>query len=176
MAPSPREGQLTVYPNELSHWARVALAAECAAIVFPLFKSAWPEVSEKRGAAVFLAIELATRAAAEEQPCPGLEKAAFDSHQASGRAQIPHLCPVSINDGEQSPADSEKSAIASFVAKAAELAARAAMGESQSDDGRQSFFVALDAARQAGREDLVERIWKAAWERVRRRRMWWKIW
>ena len=166
---------MAVDPGDLRHWSRVALAAESAAIVWPLFEAAWPQANEKRRAAVSIAIELATRSAAEERTCPGLEKAASDANQAAGRAGIPHLYNVPIDDGEQSPSGPKEAAIASLSAKAAALAARAALDEAQSEEGREAFYFALDAARQAGREDLVARIRRAASERAVRKRRWWKF-
>jgi len=167
---------MAVDPGELRHWSRVALAAECAAIVQPLFVTAWPAANEKRRASVAAAIELATRSATDEQPCPGLKEAADDSGRTAGRAAIPHLYSVPVNDGEQSPAGPEEAAVASLSAKAAELAARAALDESKSEEGRKAFYSALDAARQAGRQDLVKQIWAAASERVIRNHPWWKFW
>jgi hypothetical protein len=89
--------------GDLKHWSRVALAAEVAEIVRPLFDAAWPEAGDEYREAVVRAIKLAGRSAVAKRPCPGLEDAADDAIQAAGRAQIPHLYPVEDFDDGQTP-------------------------------------------------------------------------
>lgn len=163
-------------PSQLKHWSRVALAAESAAIVKPLFDEAWPHASEEHRSAVSRAIELATRSAAQQQACAGLEEAISDAGQAAGYAQFPHIVPVELEDGEIPPAGPKEAGIASLAAKAAQLAAQAAFDESKSEKGREGFYFALDAAHFAGRDDLMMRIWAAASDWIVRDRPWWKFW
>lgn len=135
-------------PSDLSYWHRVALAAEAATLVRPLFDEAWPEASDDHRAAVDAAIGLAARSAAVRRAADGLEEAEADARQVFMQAQ-------------------GQAMVAAFAAKAAEVAARAAaIPESMSGCG--SFYFALDAAREAGRDDLTERLQAALEARLGR--------
>jgi hypothetical protein len=63
-----------------------------------------------------------------------------------------------------------------MAAKAAEMAARAASDESESDRAIEAFGFAIAAARNADRDDVERRIWAAASDWLAKDRPWWKFW
>jgi hypothetical protein len=113
--------------KELPHWARVAFAAHCARIVFPLFDTFWPNALPKRRAAVQNAIRLAEEAAANGRASDDLTKAVVGAVSTAGAAlRTLYGIPEGHEDDEPGPADGNIAMQAAAVAKTAENAAEAA--------------------------------------------------
>jgi hypothetical protein len=171
---------MEVDPERLPHWTRVAFAARCARRVQPLFAEAWPEATPGRAGAVERAIALAERSAAERRACAGLREAVLGALRAAGRAQMPHLYPLPVEDDEPAPAGTDASLVASFAAKVAEKAAEAASA-APGDSGQpavEAFHFALDAIEAAGRPGLVE-VLEADFQAAAGAapsRPWWRFW
>jgi hypothetical protein len=141
----------------LPHWARVAFAARCARSVLPLFGHSWPTAKRERVAAVESAISWAERSAAEGQPVPNLREATSNAIRVAGAAILP-IC-GSTSD-EELPVGESACLVASFVAKSAEWAARAAdENSSRSADGAlEAYSHAREAARLAEEPELLDRL------------------
>jgi len=108
--------------SRLPHWARVAFAAQCAKIVYPLLLRCWPDLLPRRKLAVQRAIHVAAKSAIYGRLHAGLEGAIVNAQMAAGAAHGG----VSPNDQEPRPATGIDRTIASFAAKAAEKAASTA--------------------------------------------------
>ena len=98
----------------------------------------------------------------------------------AGRALIPPDYPVTMEDGEQPPADPDAALVASFAAKVAEKAAESALAPPGRSGGpaAEAFHFALDAIGAAGRPGLVE-VLEADFETAAARhdrRPWWRFW
>jgi hypothetical protein len=111
--------------ESLPHWARVAFAARCARAVLPLFKSAWPHAAVGRLASLTRAAEFAERSAATAVTEGGAEDVAMGAAATAGAALMPTY---GMSLDEPAPADEAGCCVASFAAKVAEWAARAALG------------------------------------------------
>lgn len=110
--------------RSLPHWARVAFAARCARAVRPLFEAAWPDAISKRGAALDAATSLAEQSACDGLAAEGLESAAAGATITAGGALVGVYGFKSY--GDPLPATDHAGYIASFAAKVAEYAAKAA--------------------------------------------------
>src|SRR5262249_33531456 len=119
-----RERSVSDVLAELPHWARVAFAARCARHVLSCFSEDWPNAEPKRSEAILTAIQQAESSAEEGRALDGLEDAEMYAMMTAGAAlQGLYGFP---NPKEPGPDDGNKAVAASFVAKAAEFAARAA--------------------------------------------------
>ncbi|OWK41704.1 hypothetical protein FRUB_03782 [Fimbriiglobus ruber] len=166
--------------ERLSHWSRVKFAALCARCVQPFFTEMWPEATPDRIAAVERAIALAEQSATDGRAHPELKAAVLAASTTAGRAQIPHLYPVPIDDAEQPPRDRTAAVIASLSAKVAEKAAEAATADPARSDvpAREAYFFAVDAIRAVGRSRLIGRL-QAGFAKLagsEPRKPWWRFW
>jgi len=110
--------------DRLPHWARVAFAARCARKVLPHFRDAWPGAPARRVGYLETAIEFAERSAAAAELKGGSNDVVMNVVGTAGAA----LCPTyGFPMEEPEPAGEAECYIASFAAKAAEWAARAAL-------------------------------------------------
>ena len=123
------DSSVTIEPEALPHWARVAFAARCARRVQHLLRRHWPDVKQVRIDAVERAIDLTERSAAHARAMDGLEDATTNAVVAAGAA----LCQMygMPSPTEPSPSDETDAVIASQIAKVAENAAEAAKGTEQ---------------------------------------------
>jgi hypothetical protein len=172
---------MRVEPERLQHWTRVAFAARCARRVLPLFADAWPAATRARTVSLERAIALAEQSAAEGRPCTGLREAAIAATMTAGCALIPHHAPPHPSgEDEASPASADAALVASFAAKVAENAARAANagpGASAGPTG-EAYHFALDAIRAAGNLGLIE-VLEADYQAAAGSRVgkpWWRSW
>jgi hypothetical protein len=133
---------------ELPHWARVAFAARCARIVFPLFDQLWGNALPRRRLAVQNAIRLAERAAAAGKPNDELKEAVVESCLTAGAALTKSLYGWIPDDAEPGPADGTAAVQVGSVAKAAENAAEAARNgrKLSAEFARHSYAFARDVA------------------------------
>jgi hypothetical protein len=130
--------------ESLPHWGRVAFAARCARQALPYFHRAWPDAPAQRLEAVKRAIELAEISATQAHPVDGLKDAIRHAIMTAGAA----LQPVyGFASDESLPRDNEACCIASGAAKAAEWAARVALGTEHTGGylGPSEFDYATDA-------------------------------
>jgi hypothetical protein len=171
---------MDVDTGRLRHWSRVAFAARCARRVQPLFREAWPDAIERRKAAIEEAITLAEQSAAEGRPLEGLNEAVLAALMAAGRAQIPHLYPVPIEDAEPIPVDLDSATVAALAAKVAEKTAQAAKSSPQesADLANEAFSFAVDAIRASGRLSILKFLEAdfAALAKREVKKPWWRCW
>jgi hypothetical protein len=121
----------------LPHWARVAFAARCARLVFPLFGRSWPRVTARRSQAVLRAIEVAEQSAATANPADGLEEAVSEATITAGAAL---RSVYGFGSDEGAPTERDQATIATFVANAAGRSAKTA-----GEPAASSIAPALDA-------------------------------
>lgn len=144
--------------DSLPHWARVGFAARCARNILPLFERAWPDAAPRRPEALRRAIGLAEQSAAEGIPAAELHAAIVAAIMTAGAALLP-LYGMSSSD-EPGPAGEPDCQVASFAAKAAEWAAKAA-AEAPSGSAHaalEAYTWARDAADLAGAGDVWDRL------------------
>lgn len=124
----------------LPHWARVAFAAHCARLVFPLLSKYWPRIPMERAARIRFAIDSAANSAAQATPQADLNFLVVEMMAMAGAALVGA---VGI-----SPPDERSATFASFIAKVAEKAvdaARCAPAKSETPT-REAFDFAEQAA------------------------------
>ncbi len=160
--------------GSLPHWARVAFAARCSRNVLPLFERFWPDAPAGRLEPLRAAIALAEQSAREGQPAPELEEAIVGSVITAGAALKPTY---GFSPGKEPvPVDEHASQIASFVAKSAEWAAKAAQqGPSGSVNAAlEAYIWARDTAHMAEAVDVLARLQDdfTGLHRVARRSRW----
>jgi hypothetical protein len=137
--------------DRLPRWAKVAYAARCARIVFPLFIEHWPDALTKRTEAVLLAIQLAERSAAEGKSFGELNPAIADAVVTAGAAIMPFM---GFKSDEPEPIDRTSGFIVSFVANSAASAVKAAQATKAevTQNAIESYGFARDAAMGASAE------------------------
>jgi hypothetical protein len=169
--------------KQKSHWARVAFAARCARRVQPLFLEAWQEATAARKHTIDQAIELAERSAAQACACEGLKEAVLNASMTAGSAQRTHLVPLALRQPEAGPNSADASVVATFAAKAAENAAKAAMASAPLDGEavNDAFHFAFESACAAGHPEIIGalRVEFEALKVVEPRtpsRPWWRFW
>jgi hypothetical protein len=126
--PLEYEREQRVDLSALPHWARVAFAAQCVRRVMPVFRRCWPNASADRREALWQAIELAEQSADEGRVAKGLDEAILNATMVAGCALMAMHGSTHPDeeDSEPLPNDGNAAVTASFVAKAAENAAKAA--------------------------------------------------
>jgi hypothetical protein len=141
--------------SSLPHWARVALAAQCARLVLPLLAQYWPDVPPNRHDAIAMAIRLAEHSACQARALDGLKAAVLNALMAAGAALISR---PELAHGEPRPPDGFSGTIASFVAKAAEKAAESALADAKKSRlaASESWGFAAGAANCAERPDITK--------------------
>lgn len=142
----------------LPHWARVAFAARCSRNVLPLFEQYWPGAAPRRLEALCTAIRLAEESAREGAAAEGLEDAIDGSIMTAGAALAPTYGMASGD--EPVPPDDRACHIASFAAKSAEWAAKAAQEEPSESAyaALEAYTWARDVARSAEAVDVLARL------------------
>ena len=143
--------------ESLPHWARVAFAARCGRNAMPLFRRFWPNAQQEREESLEHALHLAEQAAAKGRVVEGLKAARIQAVITAGVA----LRPVYGMAGEEPGPVGEKAChIASFVAKVAEWAAKAAQDDSgaSANAALEAYTFCRDAADTAEAVDLVEQL------------------
>ena len=140
---------------EIPHWARVAFAAYCARLVYPLLTEGWPDIPAERTDGVRRAIDLAEMSAAEGRAIAGLKEAEMDAVGTAGAALMGET-----DEGDPAPKNLLDGTKASLTAKAAEKAAAAACAppnesrELAADAWGFAFQVADESTRELFRETL----------------------
>jgi hypothetical protein len=133
--------------EELPHWARVAFAARCARRALALFHNAWPDADPEHSANLEAAVTLAEQSANTGALATGVDRAIPNAICVAGAA----LMPVLVSPEEPGPADEDKCYIASFCAKSAEWAGKAAQDSPPfaAQPAREAYTFARDAATRA---------------------------
>jgi hypothetical protein len=151
---------------DLPHWARVVFAARCARAVLPLFARHWPGAPAKHSRSIQLAIDLAEQSAGDGRPVDGIEKSVMHATMAGGAALT---AGSEFNPKAMPPKDSFEGTIAASVAKSAEYAARAAMGDpgESLNDALEAWTWAQSAAESAGEDGITDAL-KADFSKLRR--------
>jgi Domain of unknown function (DUF4375) len=151
-----RERSVSDVLADLPHWARVAFAARCGRRVLPLFSKNWPNAEPKRRTAILTAIRLVEGSAEEGRALDALEDAETNALVTAGAA-LRGLYGFP-DDKEPPPDDGNRATAASFIAKAAEFAVRAARSAPKESAlaALQAFTFARDAA--SGDEALLDPI------------------
>jgi Domain of unknown function (DUF4375) len=168
--PEPRRlDPVAVGIPELPHWARVAFAARCARLVYPFFPRFWPDARPERPLSIARAAQLAERSAAAGNAAEGLERAARDALMTAGAALAISLYGYPMEDPEPGPPDGIVAVHASYIAKTAEFAARAALaGPKQSaEPSTQAYALARGLATGIDEWELVETM-QREFKRLRR--------
>jgi hypothetical protein len=142
--------------NDLPHWARVAFAARCARLVLPLWFRHWPESADEHIEAVRIAIELAEQSAAEGRPVDGLDQARMHAVMAAGAALLGDFKGINARP----PENALSGTIASFVAKAAEHAAKSAATEAKDSTlaAMEAWSFATQAAGSADEPEIMQEL------------------
>jgi hypothetical protein len=152
VAAAPQQQRVGPSLTDLPRWARVAFAARCARQVFPLLARHWPRIPSKYSNAIRLATDLAEQSASEGCAVEGLKDAAMNAVVAAGAALA--------SEDESGPKDAFSGTIASFVAKAAEKAAKSARLDA--DDSlfaaMEAWDLAAKAAASAGKREIAEKL------------------
>jgi hypothetical protein len=118
--PDPIAGQIIALP----HWARIAFAAHCADLVFPFYRTLWPNARPKRAEDVEYAIRTVKSAAAKGKVIDELKKAHEGAVMATGAARVSDLQIVKTN--EPPPPDGNAAFRVTLISIAVQLAAEAA--------------------------------------------------
>jgi hypothetical protein len=159
--------------DALPHWARVAFAARCARKVLPLLRDAWPAAPASRVGDLEKAIEFAERSAAAAETDAESIDVVVNVVATAGAA----LCPTyGVALDEPEPAGEAECHIASFAAKAAEWAARAALADPAESNSAalEAFGFVRKVAQAAEHPRVVSRLAREAVRLARRaaRRGW----
>jgi hypothetical protein len=143
--------------ESLGHWARVAFAARCARNVLPLFQRYWPNATAERQESLQAAVRLAEQSAANGRTADGTNEAMIGAVAAAGAALMPVY---GVASGEPVPADENACYIASFVAKVAEWAAKAAQGDASASANAalEALTFCRDAAHAAEAVEVLEQL------------------
>ncbi len=148
-------------PEEIGaipHWARVAFAARCARTMIALFQRFWPNANPARLESLQIAVGLSEQSAADGRAVDGLERAVTGTIMTAGAALMPVY--GEKDKDEPYPTDENACYIASFVAKAAEWAAKAAQGGPTNSTiyALEAYTFSRDAADVAQAGEMLNRL------------------